>query len=581
MSSAPTRTLRSAATRDLRSTPTHSLRSGDKPREAPAQRRRTIARTSRQSIGRAVPGPSPAPSVQPQGEGPDWRHRWWWCINGPGFVMITRDRNRVEGVVRNLTLGVVFRVTFKGAVAQARQYLAVAPDARLVYALPDGGVQSTDQPAYEAYLKVEKRGSVLCCGRDLSSLLAYMEMIIAPESVLGIPRSPTGVRSHQVNEYQILIVANLGLLSEDQSLTWGRSESVNEDHSLIVANPLSSTVSVFGGRHALHARELSACARLWELHSLLLLHLAQFLELFTKSFGDSQGAWKCLEVDQEVPWEWHFDSDVDHHYLAISLSLHGSYHWSPREACQDVVRGQARISSTLSRTVTICAACTDCTADVRPPSNLEELRRKSREGMARRRARLSPEEALQYRNTAREDGARYRAENREMLAQRAFIRRASPRRALTYHARREAIARIGYDAWSAKYKQRHERPIPAVLEVEFGVSASPNTAETPVDAPSETSEAPPSSASFAPRRRLPACGRDSLSRLIANTRKQGSSGLFDVGPPPSDLCLGPPLDLVCSELRGEERRRRRRVGISSSYDRVKAWLPNADDIDTS
>ncbi|KAJ7612026.1 hypothetical protein DFH06DRAFT_1147380 [Mycena polygramma] len=202
--------------------------------------------------------------------------------------------------------------------------------------------------------------------------------------------------------------------------------------------------------------------------------------------------------------------------------------------------------------------------------NRDELRRKAREGMARRRARLSPEEALQYRITAREDGARYRAENQAMLAQRAFVRRA-----------RESIARVGYEAWSAKYRKRHERPIPAVLEAEFGAPAPPNTPEAPVNAPSETSEAPASSASFAPRSRLPASGRDALSRMTASVRKLGSSGLFDVGPPPPDLCLGPPLDLVCSGLDGEERRRRRRVGISSSRERVKAWLPTTDDIDTS
>ncbi|KAJ7668728.1 hypothetical protein DFH06DRAFT_1126172 [Mycena polygramma] len=212
--------------------------------------------------------------------------------------------------------------------------------------------------------------------------------------------------------------------------------------------------------------------------------------------------------------------------------------------------------------------------------NRDELRRKAREGMARRRARLSPEEALQYRITAREDGARYRAENQAMLAQRAF---PQPHTQIC-HARRESIARLGYEAWSAKYRKRHERPIPAVLEAEFGAPAPPNTPEAPVNvnAPSETSEPPASSASFAPRSRLPACGRDALSRMTESVRKLGSSGLFDVGPPPADFfCLGPPLDLACSGLEGEERRRRRRVGIESSHVRVRAWLPTTDDTDAS
>ncbi|KAJ7629275.1 hypothetical protein DFH06DRAFT_1141267 [Mycena polygramma] len=204
--------------------------------------------------------------------------------------------------------------------------------------------------------------------------------------------------------------------------------------------------------------------------------------------------------------------------------------------------------------------------------NRDELCRKAREGMARRRARLTPDEALQYRITAREDGARYRAENQAMLAQRAFVRRA-----------RESIARVGYEAWSAKYRKRHERPIPAVLEAEFGAPPPPNTPEAPF-APSETSEAAvnspcSSNATFAPRSRapprgprsrLPAPPRDALSRMTESVRKLGNSGLFDVGPPPADLfCLGPPLDLACSGLEGEERPRRRRVGAESS--RVRAF----------
>ncbi|KAJ7668731.1 hypothetical protein DFH06DRAFT_1126175 [Mycena polygramma] len=166
--------MSSAPTRNLRSAPTHSLRSGDKPREPPKQRSRTkkspcklagATRSSNKNIANAVAGPSTAPTLQSQGEDTSWRHPWWWCIKGyPGIVFLTRDRYRVESVL-SMNIGVVFRVDFDGAVAKARELLEVNPDKRLVYALQDGGVQSGQDAAYKAYMKNEKRGTLLCCGR--------------------------------------------------------------------------------------------------------------------------------------------------------------------------------------------------------------------------------------------------------------------------------------------------------------------------------------------------------------------------------------------------------------------------------
>ncbi|KAJ7840707.1 hypothetical protein B0H14DRAFT_2587295 [Mycena olivaceomarginata] len=90
--------------------------------------------------------------------------------------------------------------------------------------------------------------------------------------------------------------------------------------------------------------------------------------------------------------------------------------------------------------------------------NQEDLRRKAREGMARLRAQLQQSETntSQARKTAREEAARYRSKNRALLAQKALVRRA-----------RNAIDRMGYEQWAAKYKKRHSAPIPAILEAEY------------------------------------------------------------------------------------------------------------------
>ncbi|KAJ6450564.1 hypothetical protein C8R47DRAFT_1084398 [Mycena vitilis] len=107
------------------------------------ERRGVNGELSRSSLSaRRAVGPSPAPTDH--GEDGDWRHPWWWCINGPGFVLITRDSERIEGVLRNLSVEVVFRVSFDGAVAQAREHLGVGPNARLVYVLSNGGVKSSE-----------------------------------------------------------------------------------------------------------------------------------------------------------------------------------------------------------------------------------------------------------------------------------------------------------------------------------------------------------------------------------------------------------------------------------------------------
>ncbi|KAJ6491326.1 hypothetical protein C8R47DRAFT_1070875 [Mycena vitilis] len=114
----------------------------------------------------------------------------------------------------------------------------------------------------------------------------------------------------------------------------------------------------------------------------------------------------------------------------------------------DAVGGQEGISSALSR----------------EPSNRnrEELRRKARESMARLRAELSPNELAQYKMTAREDNIRYRAENRALLAHRAVVGRA-----------RKSIAKIGYDAWAAKYRKRTKRAPPLAIQVENILDMSP------------------------------------------------------------------------------------------------------------
>ncbi|KAJ7638023.1 hypothetical protein DFH06DRAFT_1138666 [Mycena polygramma] len=94
--------------------------------------------------------------------------------------------------------------------------------------------------------------------------------------------------------------------------------------------------------------------------------------------------------------------------------------------------------------------------------NREELRRKARESMARLRAELSPHDLAQYKITAREDNTRYRADNRVLLAHRAVVRRA-----------RKSIAKIGYDAWAAKYQKRTKRAIPFAIQMENILDTSP------------------------------------------------------------------------------------------------------------
>jgi hypothetical protein len=56
--------------------------------------------------------------------------------------------------------------------------------------------------------------------------------------------------------------------------------------------------------------------------------------------------------------------------------------------------------------------------------NQEELRRKAREAMARRRALLQQSDTNQARYAAREEAACYRAKNRDILAQKARVWRA-------------------------------------------------------------------------------------------------------------------------------------------------------------
>ncbi|KAJ6514837.1 hypothetical protein C8R47DRAFT_1063623 [Mycena vitilis] len=78
--------------------------------------------------------------------------------------------------------------------------------------------------------------------------------------------------------------------------------------------------------------------------------------------------------------------------------------------------------------------------------NAEELRRKARERMARRRAmlRVSTEAQAEYGAKALEYSARFRAEHGPELRHKARQRRA-----------KVSIAKIGYDAWFAGYRERH------------------------------------------------------------------------------------------------------------------------------
>ncbi|KAJ6463278.1 hypothetical protein C8R47DRAFT_1080003 [Mycena vitilis] len=164
----------------------------------------------------------------------------------------------------------------------------------------------------------------------------------------------------------------------------------------------------------------------------------------------------------------------------------------------------------------------------------EELRRKARESMARLRANLSPHDCARYRKTAREDGARYRADNRALLAQKEVLRRA-----------RKSIPRIGYDEWCAKYEKRHKRPVPVALQAQLG-PPMPSEADSPVffgpttpsihsrstTAPTTTSVRSRSTED-APTVPTPPAA-PTPPRLAPSWRRgyAGCPGMWDVGPPP-------------------------------------------------
>ncbi|KAJ7657844.1 hypothetical protein DFH06DRAFT_1131606 [Mycena polygramma] len=120
--------------------------------------------------------------------------------------------------------------------------------------------------------------------------------------------------------------------------------------------------------------------------------------------------------------------------------------------------------------------------------NKEELRQKARESMARLRAELSPHDLAEYKMTAREDNIRYRAENRALLAHRAVVRRA-----------RISIAKIGYDAWAARYQKRHNRPVPLAIQVEYLHETSPEAgSRSPTPSLSEVESRSPTPSLSAP-----------------------------------------------------------------------------------
>ncbi|KAJ7800661.1 hypothetical protein B0H14DRAFT_2616018 [Mycena olivaceomarginata] len=111
--------------------------------------------------------------------------------------------------------------------------------------------------------------------------------------------------------------------------------------------------------------------------------------------------------------------------------------------------------------------------------NQEELRRKAREAMARRRALLQQSDTNQAHYAAREEAARYRAKNRDILAQKARVRRA-----------RNSIDKIGYEKWVAKYRKRHSGPIPAILESEYSSPSRDSLKDVSVDPASAPSISP-------------------------------------------------------------------------------------------
>ncbi|KAJ7036052.1 hypothetical protein C8F04DRAFT_1258425 [Mycena alexandri] len=105
--------------------------------------------------------------------------------------------------------------------------------------------------------------------------------------------------------------------------------------------------------------------------------------------------------------------------------------------------------------------------------NKPELQRKARERMARRRAKLraSPELDAQYKATAREDSARYRAAHGAALAVKQRERRS-----------KRSIAKIGYDKWLEGFKRRCPTP-PSESETPLSSSAEPSTPPAPPPGP--------------------------------------------------------------------------------------------------
>ncbi|KAJ7855808.1 hypothetical protein B0H13DRAFT_2357648 [Mycena leptocephala] len=183
--------------------------------------------------------------------------------------------------------------------------------------------------------------------------------------------------------------------------------------------------------------------------------------------------------------------------------------------------------------------------------NKEELRRKAREAMARRQAQLTPAEVIEYRMTAREDAARYRADNNALLAQKALVCRA-----------RRSIAKNGYEEWCAKYKKHHQQPIPSILEVQYG---PPDEQDTP-----QSSSA--SSSSSTSSTRLP-----NVPQMCTKTKPSSSLPLSS---PPSSTSPLMQEWIDCNlektpnaELMEDARRWERHAECEDVRTRVQAWLP--------
>ncbi|KAJ7902432.1 hypothetical protein B0H13DRAFT_2335596 [Mycena leptocephala] len=167
--------------------------------------------------------------------------------------------------------------------------------------------------------------------------------------------------------------------------------------------------------------------------------------------------------------------------------------------------------------------------------NKEELRRKAREAMARRRAQLTPAEVIEYRMTAREDAARYQADNNALLAQKALVCRA-----------RRSIAKNGYEEWCAKYKKRHQRPIPSILEPS---SSSSTSSMRPPNVPQTCTKTKPSSS--LPPSSPPSSTSPSMQEWIdCNLEKTPNA-----------------------ELMEDARRWERHAECEDVQTRVQAWLP--------